>query len=557
MRTPSLPLMLLLLVSCRPAFAGPLDEALQLDLDAGFIDEDHAEVYRLLAFTRPDTLPLHLHDAALDEFERAQDEHGWACGTPYILPVLRHYDHYTPELQQLVVHALGTDDSDTTAPTASCNQSAPNEQESDHFVVKWGSSYSGSGVDDLLEALEAARATFVDDYGHQEPYGVGTGWKLPIFVGNSGSGMPTIGWSGGYTTTCTDHSGAYIVLSQDLTSWEFNADVGPHELYHAVQFGYGAWLDDWWWEATATWSEDLTYPDINGFVWFLSEYTSEPHVSIETANGAREYGMFIFPTYIEEFEIDGADALRKTWENPVSSVIPESLDAILQADHESTFDDAFAHFTARVATMEAFEDGSLFGAPVYVGSTDSYPFDSSDVDVQAPERYGTNFVGFHLDDSLDEPNTKLRFEFDGGGQNDWVIGLGKHRIADDLQRTQRVEVKGDGTAEVEVIDFGTLYDEIVLGISWNGANSNSVEYTWSVDVIEQTEPQGDDDDDDDVPIEDDDESAGSGCMAGTPYAYDVSGADSTSACSAGALRSGPAWAAMIGLLGVLAVRRRG
>ena len=556
MRTPSLPLMLLLLVSCRPAFAGPLDEALQLDLDAGFIDEDHAEVYRLLAFTRPDTLPLHLHDAALDEFERAQDEHGWACGTPYILPVLRHYDHYTPELQQLVVHALGTDDSDTTAPTASCNQSAPNEQESDHFVVKWGSSYSGSGVDDLLEALEAARATFVDDYGHQEPYGVGTGWKLPIFVGNSGSGMPTIGWSGGYTTTCTDHSGAYIVLSQDLTSWEFNADVGPHELYHAVQFGYGAWLDDWWWEATATWSEDLTYPDINGFVWFLSEYTSQPHVSIETANGSREYGMFIFPTYIEEFEIDGATALRETWQNPVSSSIPEVLDAILHDSHDSSFNDAFAHFTARAATMEAFEDGNLFAAPTYVASTDSYPSDSSDADVQAPERYGTNYIAFHLDDFLDEPNTKLRFEFDGGGQDHWVIGLGKHRIEDDLQRTQRVDVKGDGTAQVEVIDFGTLYDEIVLGISWNGSASNSVEYTWNVDVVEQTEPQGDDDDDD-VPLDDDDDiSAGAGCMAGSPYAFDVSERNSTSACSAGTARSGSAWTVMGVLAGVLVLRRR-
>ncbi len=548
---------LLLILFALPAFAGPLDQALDLDIRAGAIDADTADVYRLLAFTDPDRLPLHLRDAAHDQFTAQQDDHGWACGTPHVLPVLRNYDRYTSELQQLVVHAVGTDDSDTMNPTASCNQTANNEQESDHFVVKWGPNFSGGGVDDLLEALEAARGVFVDDYGHQEPYGVGTGWKLPIFIGNSGGGMPTIGWSGGYTTTCTDHSGAYIVLSQDIGSWEFSADVGPHELYHAVQFGYGAWLDDWWWEATATWSEDLTYPDINGFVWFLSEYTSEPHVSIETSNGIREYGMFIFPTYVEEFEIDGADALRKTWENSGISSIPESLDSILQADHESTFDDAFAHFTARAATMEAFEDGSLFGAPVYVGSTDSYPFDSSEVDVQAPERYGTNFVGFQADDSLDQPYTKFRFEFDGGGQNDWVIGLGKHRIADDLQRTQRVEVKGDGTAEVEVIDFGTLYDEIVLGISWAGNNSNSVEYTWNVDVIEQTEPQGDDDDDDDVPIEDDDEYTGSGCMAGSPYAYDVASVNEAGACSAGALRSGPAWAAMIGLIGVLIARRRG
>jgi hypothetical protein len=541
------------------AVANPFDEALAADLSAGMLDVDRADVYRLAATIRPELLPADLRYLA----EIAEPLAGWTCGTPAVLPVLRRYDAMDPDLQQLVRAVMAPEgqgmeldvDDEGRGPGSGCNNSAPNEQESDHFVVKWGSNYAGAGVDDLLEVLETARTVFVDDYGHQEPYGViEGGWKLPIFIGNSGSGLPTISWSGGYTTVCTDHPGAYIVLSQDLESWEFTADVAPHELYHAVQFGYGIWLDDWWWEATAVWSEDLAYPDVNGYVWFLSEYTSEPHVSMEDTGGIRMYGMFIWPMYIEEFELDGADALREVWEEATSESIPVALGAILEDKHENTYDGAFASFTARAGVMSPFEDGHLFSEPIRVATVNSFPDDSDDAADQPPERYGTNYIEIDTSDA-DEPNTKLRFEFDGGGDTTWTIGATRHRIEDEYDREiEDIEVLDDGTAVFETIDQGSLYDEVVIGITWTGQSNTSTPYTWTVDLVEQTEPQGDDDV---VPDDDDDDVEYTGCFAASPYQFDPQYEAPESACQISGMRgSARGLVPMLALVAGIVVRRR-
>ncbi len=564
----------ILALAAVPAFATDrLDLRLADDMELGRIDDRDAAVARLIALARPELLPLDLRALALDDLAQAMDEGRSVCGTPRILDVLRRYDDLAPEQIDLIEAALGRPLADPAfhptaatgapvdpppAPMESCNAAAPNEQESDHFVVKWGPNYNGASVDDVLTAMEAARAAFVDDLGYQEPYGVGGGWRLPVFIGNSGGGMPTIGWSGGYTTLCTDHQGAYIVLSQDIDSWEFTADVGPHELYHAVQFGYGGamMIEGWWWEASAVWSEDLAYPDLNGYVWFLTEYTSQPHLALGTENGIHEYGMFIFPMAIEEFVDDGIHVMREIWEQPGSGSIPDAMGAILEEGHGTTFDDAFATFTARASVMEDYEDGALYNEPSRVATTGDYPDGDEEVADYPPQTYGSNFIELEAPEA-DPPYTKLRFEFDGAGESSWVLGALRHRAVEGPNRTVVGHVDGDGVAVMEFIDFGTLYDGVVIGVSWTGQGS-SPPYSWSADVVEQTEPQGDDDDDDDSA---DPGPPGGGCLASpSPYHYSMETAESANACVlVGAQGSRPALGgvlALLGLLTALTVRRR-
>ena len=537
-----------------PAAAGTFEDALRADLATGVLDEDEAAVYRLVAFTRPQLLPWSLQAPALQEIEDAPPDE-IRCGTPLVLPVLKRWDGLSPALRELAEAALYGEDEDDRGPGSGCGTTAPNEVESDHFVVKYGNSYNGASVDDLLEAVEAARATYVEELGYQEPWGVESGYKLPIYIGNSGGGMPTIGWQGGYATICPDRQGAYFVLSPNITDWTFTGDVAPHELFHTVQFSYGLWLDDWWWEATAVWAEDLTYSDINAYVWFLSEYTGSPQTSIEEAGSYRMYGMFIFPMYLEEFEADGVHAMREIWEEATVGSIPDAMDVVLSDHHDTTFDDAFAGFTGRAAVMEDFEDGSLFSEPTRTARITGYPDSSDSATDSPPQRYGTNYIELQAPDA-EPPNTKLRFEFDGGGETSWVLGVTKHRVEDGLNRVFRPDVGDDGNATIEIIEFGTLYDEAVVAVTWSGQSLQSTGYSWEVDVVEQTEPQGDDDDDDDV-VDDDDNlgEGGVGCSASSPYSYQAGSGPGGGSCNAAAGRSPAGWVA-VWLLMVAVVRRR-
>ncbi len=529
----------LLVGLCLPAWAS----------EHGSVTE--AELHRLLAVTRPALLPDDLERAATTDAADAAARGAWRCGTPAVLPVLQGWDRLTPAQRALAEQALGpAGGEDHPAFGAMCTVDAANEQESDHFVVKWGASYDGTGVDDLLEALEAARAMFTDALGYREPYGVDGSWKLPVFVGNSGAGIPTISWSGGYTTVCPDHAGAYIVLSQDLGSWEFVADVGPHELYHAVQMGYDAWsVDGWWWEASAVWSQDLTYPDLDGYVWFLSEFTSAPHLMIETED-LRQYGMFIVPMTIEEFVPDGQVVMRELWEQPGTGHVPDALDAILQAGHDSSWADAFAEFAGRAAVMDDYEDGAMFPQPVRAATAGALP-DEGTIESNLPQHYGLNFVEIPIPDDAAPPDTKLRFTFDGGGDDQWLLGSVKHRIEDGVHRVWRTGVDDGGGATIEVIDCGTLYDQVVVGVAYTGSGTAPA-YSWSAEMVEQTEPQGDDDD------------AGTagggdrtGCLASpSPYAFTAETGEAANACAVVGGPAGAGWLVALGALGAWLIRRR-
>ncbi len=546
--------------------AGARSLELEQILASGGYTRDEAAVYRLLAFTRPELLPVPLRDPALRDIAWAEEQGIWRCGTPLVREVRRTYDALPADLRQLVDEALGkapaggADEGVMRETSGLCTDAAPNEVETEHFVIKWGNSYNGDGVDDLAEVVEAARARYVEDIGYQEPYGVGSGdWKLPLFIGNSGNGMPDISWSGGYATICSDYAGAYVVLSPDIANWSFTADVAPHELFHTVQFGYAMMgMDEFWYEATAVWAEDLTYPDVNGYLAFGYIYVEDPQIALaDMTDFYHQYGMFYFPKAVQEFIDGGMDILRKTWENPQAD-ITAAMGTVLESEYDLTFDDVFAEFTARAGRMEDYEDGALMSLPERVYTVLAYPDGADDVSDAPPQRYGTNYIELP-DPGHDPPDTKLHFEFDGGGESTWVIGVIKHRAEDGKNKTMRVEVADDGTAVFDVIDVGTLYDNLVVAITWTGTGNSSPSYSWSVDMIEQTEPQGDDDDDDDSAGEQDPgDILGDGCAA-SPYDFSMdapAGGASSSACAVAAT-TGPAPLALLGLLALaLGARRR-
>jgi hypothetical protein len=102
-----------------------------------------------------------------------------------------------------------------------------------------------------------------------------------------------------------------------------------HELMHVFQNLYNgcseyAWLK----EATATWAMDYVYPVYQAEHRFAPLYLDQPHLPLDTLNGAHEYGAYLFFQYLNIRFLDPY-LIQTLWIN--SEGFASSLEAVDQA----------------------------------------------------------------------------------------------------------------------------------------------------------------------------------------------------------------------------------
>ena len=86
-----------------------------------------------------------------------------------------------------------------------------------------------------------------------------------------------------------------------------------HEFFHSIQFGYNCNEELWFMEASAVWSEDELYDEINDLYRYIPSWFSNPQKSL-TEESTHMYGSFIFFQYIDE-HLGGRNTIKKCWEN--------------------------------------------------------------------------------------------------------------------------------------------------------------------------------------------------------------------------------------------------
>jgi hypothetical protein len=118
---------------------------------------------------------------------------------------------------------------------------------------------------------------------------------------------------------------AYCVVDNNYTESIFNAHsplenlevTAAHEFFHAVQFAYDAFEDQWFLESTATWMEDELYDSVNDNVQYLPDGPlGKPRVPLD--KGATKfdtcchvYGDWIFFRYLTEKY--GPGLVKSSW----------------------------------------------------------------------------------------------------------------------------------------------------------------------------------------------------------------------------------------------------
>jgi hypothetical protein len=137
-----------------------------------------------------------------------------------------------------------------------------------------------------------------------------------------------------------------------------------HEYNHILQFGYDAYQDAWFAEASATWMEDQVYNGIDDYLRYVRRWAKLYETPL-TANSIKEYGSAVWNQWLARRY--GPEIVRKAWGGAIDArpggFSVASYERALRSAGPSDLSRDFARFAAAVAewrTGRGFRESHLF-----------------------------------------------------------------------------------------------------------------------------------------------------------------------------------------------------
>ncbi|MBK5218312.1 MAG: hypothetical protein JJE35_00785 [Thermoleophilia bacterium] len=164
----------------------------------------------------------------------------------------------------------------------------------------------------------------------------------------------------------------YLVLDNDYSAFEFPGTKPiqdlqvtiAHEYNHILQFGYDAFQDPWFAEATAVWMEDQVYNGIDDYLRYVGRWVHRFDTPLTTSS-IKEYGSAVWNQWLARRY--GPQIIRKAWARALRTrpggFSVAVYEAAIRAAGGSDFSRDFARFAAAVAewrTGAGFRESSLF-----------------------------------------------------------------------------------------------------------------------------------------------------------------------------------------------------
>jgi hypothetical protein len=273
------------------------------------------------------------------------------CGTTMLFSIAEHRDDLSaaqireldllmqpPALEQYVVSPKGYFRIHFDTSAASVHSPSPVD-------------LSGNGIPDYIDSVAAifdhVWESHTDDLGFEPPF-LDPGESYPVYVINM---RETRGPAYGVTVPTQPVPGtlspprykSYILIDHAYEGFATSGLDGlrvtaAHEFQHAVQFGaYGSWLGTesaaparFFYEITATWMEDVLYPDINDYYNYLPALFNEHlHASpFHSGVGTQMYARAIWGHFMEARF--GRDMMRTIWENIRTAAPLAAMDRVLR-----------------------------------------------------------------------------------------------------------------------------------------------------------------------------------------------------------------------------------
>jgi hypothetical protein len=164
----------------------------------------------------------------------------------------------------------------------------------------------------------------------------------------------------------------YLVLDNDYSAFEFPGEdplealqvTFAHEYNHILQFGYDAYQDPWFREASATWMEDQVYNGINDYLRYVRDWVRLWETPLTTTS-FKMYGSAVWNQWLARRY--GAAILRKAWAGAIDAkpagFAVRSYERAIRVAGPSDLSRGFTRFAAATAewrTGKGFRESRLF-----------------------------------------------------------------------------------------------------------------------------------------------------------------------------------------------------
>jgi hypothetical protein len=164
----------------------------------------------------------------------------------------------------------------------------------------------------------------------------------------------------------------YLVLDNDYSEREYGyADpaiplsvTAAHEYNHVLQVTYDTFQDTWFLEATATWSEEQVFPDVNDWLNYVSSFAkfpTEPMTATFAPDDDRSLRIYGSATWNHWLDTGGGGfgvgVIRRAWElsdtTKPSDYALAAYDKAIRKVGGKSFSQEFVRFAAATAEWRA------------------------------------------------------------------------------------------------------------------------------------------------------------------------------------------------------------
>jgi hypothetical protein len=245
-----------------------------------------------------------------------------SCGTMAIMGLHSNWDKLSPATKTTFSQML-----QRARPT----RTASAKSSSGHFEIHYNTTgihavslvdEDNNGIpdyiDETIKAFDASWNRQIVELGYEPPPSDGDG-VYDIYISSLGTqSVYGFTWPLGSDTVIPSYievdnnfTDANVYYTQGIEGLKVTA---AHEFFHAIQFGYYADFGAaWWQELTATWMEDVVYPEIDDYYAYVPSRMNDPESSVDyfPAGTAYPFGGAIFAHYLEQ--VYGVDAVRNVW----------------------------------------------------------------------------------------------------------------------------------------------------------------------------------------------------------------------------------------------------
>jgi hypothetical protein len=333
-------------------------------------------------------------------------------------------------------------------------------------------------------------------------------WQAPPGDGDCGGGYNKydiyikFDWSFGYTQKETQVSGSnaftsFIVITNQitfdnvnfrpLTDDEIKVTV-THEFNHALHFGYTGTkptnTNSWFFENTATWMEEIHYPDINEWISFFLHnpnfYTplNRPHLNIDFNGGNYPYSGALFchllsrwfnNNLIKNIWIYSAQS-NNSFLNDINAVLVNNGQNLKTALKRYAI---WRYFTGERDDGNHFPKGQLYPTSKVLRNHNNGTGSGNSSPDNLSSRGGTSYITYK------NANGVINISFDGQNNTEFAaIALNKRIYFEDVENNFTLNSSNDGSVS-NLSCIGEDYVVLIPVITeWQNLQSN-ISYSYS------------------------------------------------------------------------------